>query len=521
MEKQIAKIAKVIGSPGCGKTTYLYHLIGEACKKYDPERIGAVSHTKNAVEEIKDRIIKKTDIPIELLSHAKTIHGQCFHLLELKKGQVAETTSKIKEFNEQYPQWELPFEVRGSEDDDLVESMIDRYRKIDNKKKFIKMQILRNQLIPVDTWPIEIKALYRDWIEFLDANAYYDYTKMLEEVYIRRLAPMIDILFVDESQDLTRLQLNILLMWSEDTINTTFCGDANQAIFRFAGAESSVFKNLEHQWFNNLKQSWRVPKRVKDYAMRVLRQANDREEVEYLPTEREGNVVRCGVPDLSLPGSHMIITRCNRHLLKWKKLLLESGWLWHNPYRNDKSYNPCAAKSWKALNIYLKLKDKEDITLSELNKLIDQLYARKCLKKGFKERYKRKEITIPLPESKKMGLDYLMSTGIFTPDFINFKIPLWDKINLTKQQEKIISLIGEKEVKDPKKAIIGTIHSVKGGEADNVWVDLSTSIIALKEMQTDIKAYNDEIKVAYVACTRARNTLGLMTAQGFNNYIFI
>jgi superfamily I DNA/RNA helicase len=61
--------------------------------------------------------------------------------------------------------------------------------------------------------------------------------------------------------------------------------------------------------------------------------------------------------------------------------------------------------------------------------------------------------------------------------------------------------------------IVGTIHSVKGGEADHVWIDTELPPLILSEMQKDIRASYDEARVAYVAVTRARKTVGLLRSR--------
>lgn len=520
--KTPAKIAKVIGSPGCGKTTYLLYLIEEACKKYNPERIGAVSYTNNAVEEIKTRILTQTNIKSrETIKNVRTMHSHCFRLLGLTKEQVAETPTKIKEFNAKNPLWELPVDTKMNEDDTLLEEYT-KYRTLENKKKFARITILRNQMIDVDDWPdIELKQMYFAWSNFLTDNNYYDYTKMLEDVLLLQYSPDIDILFVDETQDLSKLQLTILLMWAENVVSTTFCGDANQAIFRFAGACVDVFRDLPHTWFKNLEQSFRVPATIKNYALKILEQAQDREKVNYNSTKDQGQVIYCNEPDLSLPGKHMIITRCNYHLNRWKQYLLTNNCIWYNPYRGDKSYNPMNSKGWRSAVAYIKLKNNAPITVKELRLLIEKTYARKYMVRGFKEKLKKKEVELPVPTSGLMDLKYIVSMGIFINGFDNMDIPITEKLNLSASIKKIVTTLQDYDILIPREIIIGTIHSVKGGESDNVWVDTSTSFAALREMKQRIIAYNDEIRIGYVAVTRAKKAVGIMHSTGYKNYVFL
>ena len=116
MTTQIHKRAKVLGPPGTGKTTYLLNLLEQAAKKYDPDRIGAVSLTNAAVEEMRERVHKHTKVKPK---HIRTIHSTCFNLLELKTSQVAD--KKIKEFNEAFPKWTMPLNTEITEDEHYQE----------------------------------------------------------------------------------------------------------------------------------------------------------------------------------------------------------------------------------------------------------------------------------------------------------------------------------------------------------------------------------------------------------------
>ena len=88
--------------------------------------------------------------------------------------------------------------------------------------------------------------------------------------------------------------------------------------------------------------------------------------------------------------------------------------------------------------------------------------------------------------------------------------------------EKVIENIQNIYTQDKPRIIIGTIHSVKGGEADHVWVDAELTRSICREIAMDIgHAYDDEARLAYVAATRAKKTLGILrTRSRFKNPFF-
>jgi superfamily I DNA/RNA helicase len=512
MTHEVHKKAKLCGPPGTGKTTYLLGLISKAAQKYAPDRIGAVSLTNAAVEEMKDRVKKETGLPRAAAKNITTVHSACFRLLELKKEQVAD--KKIKEFNEAYPRWEMPLDTEITEDEHY-----DDYSKFttkQNKMRFAEIQILRHKRIPVEEWPdLLLKEMYADWCDWMAENNYTDFTGMLEKTLESGLGPDIDILLVDEAQDISRLGISLLEMWGKDLTSTVYVGDSDQAILRFAGAVPEAFINLDHTWMKVLGKSYRVPKKVHEYAMELISQAKDREEVSYEPTEVEGRVIRCSEPDLSLEGTHMILGRCNFHLNRWRHWLMKNGVIWHNPYRpKDKLYNPLNTKIWRVARNYVRICRGEEIKGSELRHMVKNMIAEGNIVRGWKS--KADEV---IGTEEKLDLFGLISLGIFTKEFLKFEKKIEDVFVVGKGQSGEMLLKAEDVMKEPR-TILGTIHSVKGGEASHVWIDMGTSGACLRSSGRSVEAFYDEVRVAYVGCTRCKESLGLLSGGGLQGRVW-
>lgn len=511
MTHEVHKRAKIIGCPGGGKTTYLLDLITQAAKKYDPERIGAVSLTNAAVEEMRDRVKKETGLPKETARNITTIHSACFRLLELKKENVAD--KKIKEFNEAYPIWRMPLNVEITEDDEFKEDT-DRQVPEQNKRRFAEIQILRHQMIPVDQWPdLRLKNMHADWQNWMKENNYTDFTGMLEKVLESELHPEIDILMADEAQDMSRLSVNLLEMWGKDLVSTIYVGDSDQAILRFAGAVPEAFINLNHTWTKILGRSYRVPKKVHEYAMEVISQIKTRENVEYEPTKVEGSVIRCTEPDLSLSGTHMILGRCNYHLNRWRHYLLKNRVLWHNPYKpKDRVYNPLNTKVWRAARNYVKLGRGEVISDNDFRHMTRNTIAEKNIIRGMKTQIENIEL------DKEIDMFGVISSGIFTKEFLTFEKPLEEVFKLVGPSGEMLKNCDD--IMEEPKIILGTYHSVKGGEADHVWLDMSTSPKSLRSSINNIEQYYDEVRVAYVGITRAKESVGLLNSYGVKGLVW-
>jgi DNA helicase-2/ATP-dependent DNA helicase PcrA len=511
----MSRISKIIGPPGTGKTSYVLDLITKACQKYDPGAIGAVSYTNSAVNEIKDRIAYAAGVDAEAATNVKTMHSHCFHLLELKKDKVADT--KIKQWNKDYPQWELPINAKLSDDEEDTGPKITTHTVSENRTFFSTMQVLRNNMVPVKQWPTIIQDFWDDWKWWMDMNGYIDFTGMLEDVLENELYPPIDVLFVDEAQDASKLQLEVLKMWSQQTVSTLYVGDSDQAIFRWNGASPEGFINLNSTWNKVLEQSYRVPKKVHEYAMKIIAQAESREEIVYLPTDVEGRLFKPeAIPDLGLPGTHMLIARCQFQLNRWREFLKQNNTPWHNPYRpEDTNWNPLNTKTWRAAQTYLKMKNGEEVSRSSFRELIKMMVVKGNLLRGVKTSIN--DLRLP----KRISAFDLGELRVFAENFLLFEKPVTEIVKAHGVAGEFLQKMDEYDIMQDPKVILGTIHSVKGGEADHVWMDMGTSTRIRSACLNNQRNYDDEVRVAYVGVTRAKETFGLLRTKGQQNEVLL
>ena len=248
--------------------------------------------------------------------------------------------------------------------------------------------------------------------------------------------------------------------------------------------------------------------------MAIIRQAKDREDVQYFPKEEEGSIYYSVQPNLRLDGTHMILTRCNYQLKKWIHYLKTSLEPWHNPYRpTENSWNPTNTQIWRAGRAYHQLIDGKLIPGEELLILIKKLRADGNLPKGFKTKAKdiiKKKAQYSIFDIAQMGWDkdLLQGNKLFSHLF-----------NDGGQAGNLLQSIwgSPKKIIETPRIIVSTVHGCKGGEADHVWFDTSSTKNINQACMKDRLHFYDECRVAYVAVTRAKQSFGFIRRKGLQN----
>jgi DNA helicase-2/ATP-dependent DNA helicase PcrA len=485
---------KIIGGPGTGKTGYILNHVAEDCDRMFPKEIGVVSLTKAAVRTVKWRIRKKLDIGEDDIPNVGTIHSLCFHML----GRPVPADPKI----EKMPGFD--------------------------KQKHKQIQVLRNQFGDIPKHLASYNDKYEAWKE---ANGYTDFTGMMEAVLKERIPLKVRSLYCDESQDQTPLAHALVRMWAENAEQFTAVGDGDQSLYRFSGARPESFIGMEYDYMGFRGQSYRLAPAVHDHCMTIIGKCKIRDVNRFRPITPE--IVRkqqewnpdmldysegkihalCAYPDLSLPGSHMILVRANYMTDKWRKWLSKEGVPFHNPYRRkDLAWNPTETAAWKAAACYYDLMAGKECSAEGLHAMADAAIA----KEVFKVRGGKKAFVESLTSSDdQFGL---LSRG-FKEDFVFPEKPdLKRYFRLKGDSGQMVMNLSPEKVTQKPRVILGTIHSVKGGEADHVWIDEGTTPAIKAEYIRNVgHVRDDEVRVMYVAASRARHSVGYLANPSNRN----
>ena len=238
----------ILGPPGCGKT---YTLIERVQAKLEegvhPSRIGVVSFTTKAIGEFIDRSCAKFNLTKQDFPHFKTLHATGYHGLGLAPKDVM---SK-QDFNHLGEMLAVDFDgadstsvhdgiampsMKGSGAKYLQVIMRSVYRMSDLDFEF-------NYEEDHDLSFSKLVQIEKQLLEYKSKTNRVDFSDMIAKYIDIAEPPNLDLLIVDEAQDLTPLQWEMVKKMSEHADEVLIAGDDDQAIHRWTSVDVDDFIN--------------------------------------------------------------------------------------------------------------------------------------------------------------------------------------------------------------------------------------------------------------------------------------
>jgi DNA helicase-2/ATP-dependent DNA helicase PcrA len=530
---------RVFGPPGTGKTSYLARQIENARRVHGSDRIFVTSFTRAAALEIASR--DGVSLP---KASVGTLHAHCYRNLDYP--ELAE--NHVTEFNAEFPDFAITNEV------DVDDPFAVQPGMAPSAKTYQEMNRLRSLMIPPEMWPMDVRILFEKWDAWKRGNNLLDFTDLLE-INLRDVpyAPQRPVVgFIDEAQDMTPLQFSIVRKWGKDMETFVLVGDEDQCLYQFAGAtpNSLLDPPLPDEKIIILGQSHRVPRAVLEWASKIISRVERRQAKEYKPRQENGEEIPGKIrlssanamepssllleveSDLKRDKRIMVLGSCAYMLVPFLKMLRAEGIPYHNPYRRKQgAWNPLHASrgvsSAERLAAFMRFS--KDVwgesasstwTTDDLNKWIPVVNS-DVLQYGIKTKIKK------APSSHKFRIDEIFEddSGLIMV-FGNEEAKLkWFEENLTatgrsKMEYPLRILKRDKSnLRNKPKIIIGTIHSVKGGEADVVYVLPDLARPQVMAWNGNSESRDALRRLYYVAGTRAREELVLCTpSYGVNGF---
>ena len=526
----MSNVYHIFGPPGCGKTTRIAKDAGLAAQKVGAENVLIASLTKAAAQEIGAR---NTGIPKKNIG---TLHAICYRAAGMP--EIAET--KIQDWNDyaKNPQHKLTVTGKNSMDDLGLGS----YDLAEGDDLLAQMNVLRSMMLTGSHWPVRVASFRDAWFEWMDDCGYLDFTGMIEkalnETYVAPGSP--SVMIGDECQDWSKLEMTLFRdVWGERADTVLLAGDPDQTIFRWRGADPRCFIDHEVPEKNKrfLRQSYRLPPGPHQFASRLIARVHDREQVDFAPKAGDDGSVVWGADSYKDPSmlvreieqqwldgkTSMVIASCGFVLYELIATLKRLAIPFHNPYRPSQGlWNPLGRAKDKVMPVDRVMAflapdpetfegEAREWDSSDLKKWMKPLKAKGLLRKGVKGKI----------EAEAYGdLDLDGFIKLFEEEEDAEKALMldldWYQMNLLAEASDkmafpldIARKRGGKALTVSPKVTVGTIHSVKGGEADLVAVfpDLSKQGFNAYHNVNNANGFEDVVRLFYVAVTRTKDKL--------------
>lgn len=553
-EREVHQELRVVGPPGCGKTSYVARQVKEvAIPKYGSGRVVLCSLTKAAAAEIVGR---DTGVPPE---NVGTLHAHAFRALE--RPNLAETAENLKAWNEWCGVAAYRMDPSRVAADEVHEDA-GATASYEGGDLLAQAGVLRQRMTPEAMWPQHLAAFMAKWREFKDGRDLVDFTDMIEkcveEVEFHPANP--EVIMADEAQDMSTLEMKLLRKWGAHATSLVLVGDPDQSLYTWRGADPHSVFGTDPEGVIVRSQGFRVPEAVRAWAHDWIAQIPDRLPVDYLPRHEDpsdlGSPVAIGslesrpytwkAPDGlvdeaiseaygSSPRTVMILTSCSYMLAPIISRLRSLGVPFHNPYRRKAySWNPLAGatrggREHRVLS-YLRPQptawgdDARLWTWDEVERWLDPIKSQGNLVRGAKSLVKSKvapdrfgesraQDQAPYADVMRLLADDEARQRVFEGD-----VDWWhERLNARDHDSqaypiKVLREHGAAAIRQEPRIIVGTIHSVKGGEAEVVFVCPDLSAAGYWDgykAGVETEPYASIIRLFYVAATRARQDLRL------------
>lgn len=473
----------IFGPPGTGKSTEVIRRFKSLLDAGVPQdRIGLVSFTKAAAKELASRIGVESH-------NIATIHSFCYRLSGISQSQVV-GWQDLRKFSES-----CGIEIRGDNPDETEE--------LCEGDHYLSMYGLAHAKMQSydDIWDTKPAAegtrerfIYfaKSYDNWKNAHGFVDFSDMLGAA-LDVPPPDLDVLFIDEAQDLSPLQWEVIRHWARVIDTVTIAGDDDQAIYVWGGADPHGMRQFEREYDAErtiLGQSYRVPVLAHKLAENLISTVSSRVDKEYKPRDSRGIIKK-----------HTIV-----HSVK-----LEHGEdalvLYRSHYVRKEIEDMLIARGIP----YIVDSGKQGVLQSPLARAIRAF-------KAFRGRCEDHETVVGLTDTErrlfKTWLQPSTNGMIERGEYSRLMAGEWKRhVKVTGAWGVYLTKIERSYGLDVKPTIhLSTIHGSKGRQAERVVLINQVSDNIDTAMQTT-DGYDDEIRTFYVAVTRTMNRLDIVNGD--------
>jgi len=531
-DHSVTREYRIFGPPGTGKTTNLARQVRRAVDKYGRDMVLVTSFSRAAAAELT-----ASDLPISS-NQIGTLHSHCFHALGAP--EIAE--ANVGDWNRAHPDLQITpaKKHRRLEGEEPMEEPGDNNQK---SGEHLLQQLNRYRGLTIDPslWPTSVRDFERQWSRYKREMGLVDFTDMIE-ISLRDVAVAPGnpkVIFADEAQDLNVMQLRLIRQWGERAEYFILAGDDDQTIYSFAGASPDAI--LDPQIPDDhtiiLTQSQRIPRAIHRLAEDVIHTVTRRKHKTYFPRSEDGSVHRLTAGSLKST-EYFILSSATKYLEQGKtimflascsymvepliQVLRKNAIPFHNPYRKANGFwNQLLAgkhgtvrrimallvthldpgePSWAAGEIALWAEWLKTTVLQS-----DALEWIQSYDQKHRISIEHLDNFLEPGAFRSFRAAYARGDGALLDWWVNrVRADVHDRIQFAAD---IVRRGGLARLVETPQVVVGTVHSVKGGQADVVYLFPDLSQAGDANYQRFGSSRDSVIRVFYVGITRARETL--------------
>jgi len=301
----------VIAVPGSGKTTALICRTANLIlnHKVKPSRILAISYSRASANDIGNRFSKMFKGIINEKMRFATIHSFSYGVIRTYAAKLNINYKIIED------------KLAEVSKKDILRNLYKKYNygdwvtddKLEEISNFIGY--LKNMMIPEGSieklyssrFPCaNFMQLYKEYEQIKTDKLYIDYDDMLQLCYaILSSTPAMlsayieryDYIEIDESQDVSKIQHEIVKLIMGKKHNICLVGDADQAIYSWRGAHPEILLRFKENYDKNAKvlfmsQNFRSTKNIVEVASEFIKNNKDRYAVNIFTNNKGDGKIR-------------------------------------------------------------------------------------------------------------------------------------------------------------------------------------------------------------------------------------
>ena len=497
----------IFGPPGTGKTTRLLEIVEQELRiGVPPDRIAYLAFTRKAAQEAVQRACTKFKLDKKDLPWFRTIHSFVFKSMNYSQDEIM----KPKHYAELSDIIKVPLVSVTSADEVGVSIHNNEHLHIYDLSRArgttLKQEYKRYG--QVDGGFEKTNYITKSLIKYKNTMHVRDYTDLLEDYCNQGAVPNLEVVIVDEAQDMSYLQWQVVDKIMKHAARVYLAGDDDQAIFDWAGADPSRLINAKDWEKEVLQQSYRIPKTSHDIADRLITRIKHRQPKSWRPRDYKGfsrSYAYRLSSDSFNKGQWMILARTNYLLDQIEHDLKQYGHYYsrgNQPSISNKLSN--AVSSWN------KLRRKQEISIDDVKSIYYYMTVGQGVKRGFKGMNFQ-----TVPGQTFSYRELRENYGLLITNNVPWQSAL-DKVPSSRSiYLQSIMLRNKKELSQEPRIKLSTIHGAKGGEADHVMLltDLSR-----KADDSFLRNRDSERRVFYVGATRAKKSLHIIRSNSSREF---